>query len=229
MDRRQVAFHEAGHAVVHILYGHPIEEITIRPDPEQESLGHVLSVYGGVIQGHCLADDALQLELLRQIVRACFAGHAAERLYNAKADPAGAVWDMRQATDLTDGFCLGKDPVLWQRRQAAAASALLRQHCAAVSAVAEALLKRQALAPSLAREVVKEHVFHVPDEVDYFGMRGEFWETQSVAALLKVSPSTLARWRKTGRGTKALRIGRYVRYHVLPAPPGSATPFVVDG
>ena len=229
MDRRQVAYHEAGHAVVHILYGHPIAEITIKPDPVQESLGHVVSIYGGIIANQCVADDALQMELLRQMARASFAGLAAERLYNAEADPAGAEGDDWHAADLADAFCLGKDPVLWQRRQAAAATALVRKHRVAVRDVAEALLRRKTLAPSLARKIVENHVHRVPDEVDYFHMRGEFWDALSVAALLRVSTATLGRWRRAGRGPRYLRIGRYVRYHVVRAPEGSAALFVVDG
>lgn len=228
MDLREVAYHEAGHAVAHILFGHPIEEITIKPDAGRESLGHVMSVYGGIIRGHCISDDALQMELLRQMVRGAFAGLAAQRLYNPLADPSGSDSDGWQAAALADAFCLGADPIRWKRRQAAAAGMLVRKHRVAVGAVAEALLKRQTLAPSSARKIVKRHSSHVPDELDYFHMRGEFWEQESVAELLGVSVSTLARWRRAGRGPRYLRIGPYVRYHVVPAPPGSPTLCVLD-
>ena len=228
MDLREVAYHEAGHAVAHILYGHPIDKITIKPDRKEGSLGHVKSVYGDIIQNHCLDND-VQMELARQMVRASFAGLAAQRLFYAHADRRGADQDYWQAAELADGFCMGKDLLRWQRRQIVAAEALVKKHRAAVRAVAEALFKRKTLAPSLARAIVREHVLHVPEEIDYFHMRGEFWESETVADMLRVSPGTLARWRREGRGPKYLKIGRYIRYHAVPAPEGSATLYVVDG
>jgi hypothetical protein len=228
MHRREVAYHEAGHAVAHILYGHPVDEITVKPDPEQESLGHVKSVYGGIIQQHCLADDGLQMEMVRQIVRAIYAGLAAQRLFNARAGRGGADQDYWQAAELADEFCLGNDVQRWHRRQIAAAQILVKEHRAAVSAIADALCKRKTLAPAHARAIVRMHAPRVPEVIDYSKLCGEFWEQESVAELLRVSPDTLARWRRQGRGPTFLRIGRYVRYHVVPAPEGSSTMFVVD-
>jgi ATP-dependent Zn protease len=39
--RRGTAYHEAGHVVVHLYLGLPLTEVTIAPNAEEDSLGHM--------------------------------------------------------------------------------------------------------------------------------------------------------------------------------------------
>jgi hypothetical protein len=228
MYRREVAYHEAGHTVVHLLYGHPICEVTVRPDRDRGSAGHVESVYGGIIEKLCMDDDSLRMELLRQLVRASYAGYAAQCLANPRADRERSGQDDLQASELASGFLSARDGRRWHHRQMTAAQALVSKHRSAVEAIAGALLKRTTLAPSAARSIVREHVSSVPEEVDYFNLRGEFWDQKTVARHYGVTVATLRRWRTEHRGPRPFTIGRYVRYHACHAPEGSGALYAVD-
>ena len=67
-ELREIAYHEAGHAVVSIFLKVPFEYVTILPTPEENSLGHV---------GFCLKKE----DLVEEIIVDC-AGMIAQTKYN---------------------------------------------------------------------------------------------------------------------------------------------------
>jgi hypothetical protein len=98
-----IAFHEAGHAIAHILTGIPFKYVTIKEDEEKDERG-------GRTLGHVLPDESLskeEWEKLSILVPKEFniffkedfirlAGFVAEMIYRRKANLKASKEDFRQ-------------------------------------------------------------------------------------------------------------------------------------
>jgi hypothetical protein len=98
-----IAFHEAGHAIAHILTGIPFKYVTIKPDEEKDERG-------GRTIGHVLPDEPLSKEQWDQysilnpkefniFFKDDFiklAGFVAEMIYQRKANLKASKEDFRQ-------------------------------------------------------------------------------------------------------------------------------------
>lgn len=89
-DRQVVAYHEAGHAVGHFLYGEPIARATI---------AGTISGVGGVVFGEDKETQFRTKEYYENRVKICYAGRIAEELKFGSVTQ-GASSDISQATGL---------------------------------------------------------------------------------------------------------------------------------
>jgi ATP-dependent Zn protease len=100
-ERTSTAFHEAGHAVLAIQNRVPIRYVTIVPDEEQGTLGHVRHAGD---EAHRRLRDGLefagltlrQLDKLERHVQVSLAGEAAECRYADSCDPATLPADLHE-------------------------------------------------------------------------------------------------------------------------------------
>ena len=85
-DAERTAYHEAGHAVMALALGRPVDHVSIRPDAQR--LGHC-DFRKPVFRP---SEDWLEREMLISL-----AGPAAEGLFAGEYDEVGAAFDFRQA------------------------------------------------------------------------------------------------------------------------------------
>ena len=171
-DIRRVAVHEAGHAVAQIALGGAVESVTIVVTKETG---------GRTRTSGLLPDPPTARDLDREAV-VSLAGRAAESALLG-APSAGAESDLAQATELVcmqhassglggsllhlapsgSASALLIDPVFRKTveqhiaRLYAEAEALVRERQAAVTAVAEALIKRRVLSGAQVRVITLQH------------------------------------------------------------------------
>jgi len=126
IDKRQIAHHEAGHAVIAYRFKHGLGSLTIRPNENASTLGSCSSE-GEWQDG---SRDREQIIVL-------YAGFAAERAYNPKADKQGAAGDELKAANLLQP---GSESTLRAR-----AEQLVQENWIQISAVADALLEHETL------------------------------------------------------------------------------------
>ena len=152
MTSRRVAYHEAGHAVMHILERVPFQFVTITPD--EESRGHTLGCPPPRgLQPDCDTGPRVRSRI-ESLVRIELAGQVAEQILRGrKSWNQGSEHDLGNAVgllqylvdvddnDTLDAYCR---LLLLQTRNA------LRENWGIVEAVAAALLAEETLS---AREV----------------------------------------------------------------------------
>ena len=156
------AYHEAGHAVMHLQLGLPLRRASIIPNKQKGSLGHV---HGGSISTWMVSlaeiDDAWEYpriisRALREIC-ASKAGHIAERRATKKTNHEGAegdrsgasIWLFLLAPELATQECIALDRWLELRT-----TRLVKNHWSAIKLVAEALLTRRSLTGAEVRQIV---------------------------------------------------------------------------
>ena len=125
-DNPRTAYHETGHAVIGYrfhFYGGPI---SIVRDESKSTNGHAVQE-GRWIDGSTDEEQAV----------AYFAGFAAEKTFDPKADPRGSSSDNEQAAEL-----IAPDD---ERRVRDRAQAMVAENWQAIQAVATALLEDKTL------------------------------------------------------------------------------------
>jgi hypothetical protein len=144
-QREHVAWHEAGHAVAHVRFGIDQQSVTIRAVPEQ-SLGHALAAG---------EEGVWDKESAPAMVIAYCAGFAALRAKGLPEEVAdlGASNDYEHAQQLIQFWGLEGAIVDWK----AHALKVMQEtrNIAAVSMVAEELLKRETIDDELVRVLVE--------------------------------------------------------------------------
>ena len=156
------AYHEAGHAVMHLQLNLPLRGVSIIPNKRKESLGHV---HGGSIPKWVItiAETGDAWEYPRVISRALSeicafkAGRIAERLATKKTNHEGAEGDRRAAyewlfvlaPELATHECTALDRWLELRT-----SRLVKKHWSTIKLVAEALSIRRSLTGAEVRQIV---------------------------------------------------------------------------
>ena len=150
------AYHEAGHAVGRWVQRVPFRYVTIIPEPDDGSLGHVLG-YGLPAWMDYEKTSSLRLALMnwifmrgmKQILR-LLSGPAAETKYRGRHNRVGAGRDKRIAAEMAYALCGNneKEAVNLLRFLNARAEALINIWWWAVNAVAKELLARDRLSHS---------------------------------------------------------------------------------
>lgn len=93
-DKKIVAYHEAGHAVIHYLLGEPMSRVSI--------IGTTSGV-GGVVFGEDSDTQFLTKEYYENRVKICYAGRASEQIkFNSVTQ--GASSDITQATGILEEY-----------------------------------------------------------------------------------------------------------------------------
>ena len=155
---KRIAYHEAGHAVMHVLEHIPFRHVTIVPD--EESSGHV----HGNPQPKSFQpewDNSTRMERRAEaLVRIDFAGQVAEQILRGrKSWKQGSQCDLGNAVDMLCYLAGGGDTLdaylhllLLETRN------ILQQpwNWAMVEAVAAALLRRKTLSAREVRRLSKE-------------------------------------------------------------------------
>ena len=152
------AYHEAGHAVAYFFLRGGFHHVTIRPESEEDSLGH--------IAGHALPSFRPDLDnstrarqVAERLIMCSFAGGAAEALHRGRNNWQGARSDWIAAIDLAGYFCAFGDEIeaylkwLSIRTRNLVSSPLCWP---GVEAVAEALLEREYLSSCQVRRIIRE-------------------------------------------------------------------------
>ncbi len=142
-----VAYHEAGHAVIHLLFGHPIDSVTIIR--EGDAVGGVVSDQTG-LNGISFGDDLEKQVVFERRIMAVLAGVIAQERY-----APGSVSEENGETDrkLARAYLDVLEPATDEIRQAYShllelrTTALLDLHWVRVERVAKALLKKKTLTP----------------------------------------------------------------------------------
>ncbi len=139
------AYHEAGHAVMALVFERPVQRVSIRPDGSR--LGHC-EVGKGV---HRPSDDRLEADMLILL-----AGPAAEAGVAGHYNWPGAVLDLqgvRRLAMMRGGAERQAEKIA--RRMLSRAEHLLRQksHWRAVVMIAEELLRHQTISGRAARHL----------------------------------------------------------------------------
>jgi hypothetical protein len=174
----RVAVHEAGHAVVHLARGHSVYEITVVPNEDRGSLGHVrrdwmvdrcqffpepdwLTLHEARVSQEEI--DRLAEEHSRQTeddipgaAAGCVAGEVAERIAFGDAEEEDLAGDYEQLAEIC--FHFGIDDESHQRIQAEAyalADEILAARWPGVLALAAALDERKTLTQADAEEVLR--------------------------------------------------------------------------
>ena len=160
---REVAYHEAGHAVLHLILRLPLRQATIIPNQSKGSAGHVT---GGTIplwiRSIAHYGDAWEYPraLSRTLSEICAlkAGHTAGRRATRRANWYGAKGDRLQAHDWI--FLLVPERRLKEARALdnwleARTTRLVKAHWKAIEGVAQELLQKRSLKGQEIRNIVQ--------------------------------------------------------------------------
>jgi hypothetical protein len=159
-DRKRlerIAYHEAGHAAAAWASGLPIRYVTIAPDQETETLGHMMpgkNPAGFHPDRNMSANARDRIE--RQLI-CTFAGPEAEARFAGRRSRIHASGDHHQAVDLASRVYFdGEQLRLYLRLQQLSARALIGQTWVwqAVEALACALLQRTRINAGEARKIM---------------------------------------------------------------------------
>ena len=95
---RATAYHEAGHAVVMLAFGLEINEVTISPDAERDSNGHISHPPP---LGYTTSSMRDQRSLVRAMILSSYAGMEAERMVDPDAPDYHGAGDTETAFSLS--------------------------------------------------------------------------------------------------------------------------------
>ncbi len=144
-----LAYHEAGHAVVAILEGLHVKSVSIRRGSGGLSDSRSFFVYG-----YHFRNGWEKRMIARSCILGVLAGTAAEQQYSPEATETLSHDDFNQAFELSREFavlprsakCIGDDAHLaYLERLQKEAARLVRKNWRAVVAVAEALMEKKTL------------------------------------------------------------------------------------
>lgn len=127
VDIKKTAYHEAGHAVAAYRFGHYVDEITIIKKDDILGSSKSETEWGGNIKSY-----------IEQII-VLYAGFAAERKYNVKANKRGSINDDEHATVLLR-FTNEKETSLRKK-----AKEIINKNWIIIEAIAEKLIEYKTL------------------------------------------------------------------------------------
>ena len=143
------AYHEAGHAVAVLVYGLPINTITIRET--EDSFGHVLKPSPMMFE----VGKRKRNQIVRQYIVSSYAGYEAERRFDPERadeglsqDDLNNAWNLPREWELPIRGCSYIGDEAYERyldRQQRQARALVTKHWRFVEMLAQALLERETL------------------------------------------------------------------------------------
>ncbi len=150
----EIAYHEAGHAVVGWKSGLKVRRVTIEPDAEDRTLGHVLYARARGFRPDIRLDDRARCRAERHIV-CSFAGQLAHAKFLGRRG-----WGMEQDDREAVGYGLYLRCTSTEAREAylhycfLTARDLVKTQWRGIQAVARALLQRSTLTGSEVIEVL---------------------------------------------------------------------------
>lgn len=153
------AYHEAGHAVAAYRQHLRFRYVTIKPDENDDSLGHLLH---RAFDKRFRPDIALTPKMVESIEKHivnCFAGPIAEKKFTGRWNHTGASSDNAAAANLASyvhGHPKVIEAYLAYLHEAAAALVELDQNWQAITAVAVALPERSTLKRSEVIEAIEQ-------------------------------------------------------------------------
>lgn len=150
------AYHEAGHAVIALSLGRPVERVSIQPS--QSRLGHCEIQKGSFRQ----SKDVLETEILILL-----AGPAAEARHTGRYDWIGATQDLRGVRRLVEMRAASQKQVeRLERRMLDKAEHLLQQAeiWTAVDQIAQELLRNTTISGRAARHFVDQAAAEAQDD-----------------------------------------------------------------
>ena len=101
---KATAYHEAGHAVLMAHFGLGFDDVTIAPDAERDSSGHITHPSPLGYQG---CDSKRERRAVaRQLIFVAYAGMAAERLVDPDAPDDHGASDEKNAFQLSRTYCV---------------------------------------------------------------------------------------------------------------------------
>src|SRR4051812_25404829 len=108
-ERRRLeatAYREAGHAIIALQFGRAVRRITITPDHQSSSLGHVLRHARRSFQPNILTlEDTRQKNRVEREILMLLAGPAAEAHFTGRWDKVGALVDLECAHEIAVRIC----------------------------------------------------------------------------------------------------------------------------
>jgi ATP-dependent Zn protease len=147
------AYHEAGHAVAHLLLGGAVRQVSIVPDAGRARLGHCRRYHLPSFRPD-IDNGPKALPRVEREVVAYFAGGIAEAHFRGRHCRSGARRDMEAAFDLACRVCASDEEaekfLAWLYVRAKGLITAER-HWPAVEAVARELLARRTLSGAAAR------------------------------------------------------------------------------
>jgi ATP-dependent Zn protease len=162
VKRQGTAYHEAGHAVITIVLGLPVTDVTIQFAEEDNANGSMTH------PSPLMFDVTTQRErrtIARSQIIACYAGYPAELLTDPDADAALSQGDEENAFDLSRQYAVlprshrgyvGDDVhVGYLGRLKAKARRLVQTHQAEIAVVAAALLERTSLSGDEVKQLLQ--------------------------------------------------------------------------
>jgi hypothetical protein len=156
------AYHEAGHVVAHICLGSGFNYVTIKPDKDDDSLGHVArGRYPAWFDPENDKSDRARLFAEKRIL-SCLAGDAAEARWRGRHNWQGMRSDFHELANLTSYFCGagGEEEAAYIKWLLIRARNLITrpQNWCQVKAVARALVKRGRLSRRECRRISCEAI-----------------------------------------------------------------------
>lgn len=94
-QREATAYHEAGHALAYLLTGWKFKYITIKPDKETDTIGHLMPYNKGEMFWY-----SMSVERLMNYCRRSLSGVIAEAIYTKRNNHLGARGDLRKVADM---------------------------------------------------------------------------------------------------------------------------------
>lgn len=154
---KRVAYHEAGHALVHHLEGMETESVTIIPGEDE---------WSGKFDGMHMSADPIEFddgydfefkqETAEKIIRILYAGAEAERLVYGEGEPEGT--DKEKLGELIMGYApVNSDGIADGTMYADQAAAMLEAYRPALEALAEALMEKKTLTGDETKALLLEH------------------------------------------------------------------------
>ncbi|MCK4627022.1 MAG: hypothetical protein KAV00_17040 [Phycisphaerae bacterium] len=160
----KTAYHEAGHAVACIALRKRFKYVTIEPDDERNSLGHIRHA-PSPDNLHPYMDNQLRFQrFVEREIMILFAGGAAEALHKGRHNYHGSRNDRRDAIDFAFSICCRSSGGSGEQAEAYCNWLIIRTRdmlgsamwWPAVKAIAVALLKHKRLSYHQARKAWKE-------------------------------------------------------------------------
>lgn len=153
-DRTLTAYHEAGHAVAAAWLGIGFRYVTIKPDPKNNSLGHVRN-HAMRFNPEVDLDQAANWRRYEHHFMVCYAGQVAEEIKWGSFDFAGSRKDHEEIFDLITYHSMDeaihKPFSEWLR---ARTTALLLRRWQGLEEFAAALLERETIKSKEAQRII---------------------------------------------------------------------------
>lgn len=159
LGKKVVAYHEAGHAVVHLCFEHDVEQISILRDGDAAGGVRVNRADHDALRHEDLLEKQVPFE---RAIMAAMAGVIAQRKFAPESvDDIHAATDRRVVDEYLDELET-PTPEIWaayRRVLELRTGALLDQHWAQVERLASALLQHGTLTKDEAREAMADPRF----------------------------------------------------------------------